>query len=120
MSKLEVEDFVFVTAASDNHFRELKSALAQLRFIGSQRLVLAYDLGLSDDNRKEVRLQEHSVTILAHLKRVFQLKSWFNVSVETFDASEFPNHVSNLETYAWKPLIILVPPRRKHVVHISQ
>ena len=29
LSKSEVEDFVFVTAASDNHFRELKSALAQ-------------------------------------------------------------------------------------------
>ena len=50
-----VEDFVFVTAASDNHFAEARVSLWSIRkHLGFSRLVVFYDLGLNETNKKEV------------------------------------------------------------------
>ena len=54
LTKAEVNEFVYVTAASDNHFAELKAGLSQLRLTKCKRLVLVYDLGMSTEHQQEV------------------------------------------------------------------
>ena len=42
-----IENFVFVSAASDNHFGEVWKALKVIRERDSDRSVIVYDLGLT-------------------------------------------------------------------------
>ncbi|CAD5233093.1 unnamed protein product [Bursaphelenchus xylophilus] len=78
---------VFVTGASSNHFEELRTFIDRLRRIYTKNQVIVYDLGLENDEISEV-------------------KSWCNVELKTFNFSVYPEHVANLQTYAFKMIII--------------
>eukprot|EP01136_Pigoraptor_vietnamica_P035259 Opistho-1_new@100247 len=79
---------VIAHAASANHFDETRWFMSTLRaHHGHAPRVLLYDLGLTEDQLEEVR-------------------GWCNWEIRRFDFSKYPAHVSNLLTYAWKPILL--------------
>ena len=61
-----LEEFIFLTAASDNHFAELKVAVYNIRKnFSPNRTIVVYDIGLSAENQKEV-CQQCAVESLSH------------------------------------------------------
>lgn len=82
-----IEAMAPVTAISSNHFHELLKHLEKFhRFVPNKRLIV-YDLGLTQDE-------------------VYTLRRIDYVEYRNFDFSIYPEHVRNLRSYAWKPLII--------------
>ena len=52
-----LNDFVFVTAVSSNHFNEMTVGLYHVRAIfGPNKTVVVYDIGLVDNQRKQVNV----------------------------------------------------------------
>lgn len=49
-----LESFVFVSAASSNHFNEIKDAIASVQKQFPEKLIYIHDLGLKDEQVKEV------------------------------------------------------------------
>ena len=81
---------VTVTGISDNHFEESKGMLASvIRCLPHNKLIL-YDIGLSDENRKELKEMFNSIEM-----RQFPFENY----------SHLP-HVKDPHSYAWKPIII--------------
>ena len=90
--RISVEDMyrrlVFVSALSDNHFEEAKEMLRTVTECLPETTIIIYDLGLS-------RYIQNSIS--AYYK---------NVKLRRFPFYAYPPHVSSLQTYAWKPLIV--------------
>nr|XP_054775412.1 uncharacterized protein LOC129283810 [Lytechinus pictus] len=81
------ERFKVVTAISENHFEEVKPWIGSIQeFMPGQEIIL-YNLGLSKTSLEKVRVL-------------------CDVQVREFPFSSYPNHVRDLHTYAWKPIII--------------
>nr|CDJ87886.1 Protein of unknown function DUF1647 domain containing protein [Haemonchus contortus] len=78
---------VFVTAMSDNHFKEGLTLIASIRKLWPQRKILIYDLGLLPHSIEE--LQEKCL-----------------LEIRTFPFDIFPSYVKDLYQFRWKPLII--------------
>ncbi|KAH7721571.1 hypothetical protein AAVH_10870 [Aphelenchoides avenae] len=78
-----------VTAASSNHFGELRGMVHSMQSKYPDARFVVYDLGLTNEQRDDVR-------------------RWCNARYVSFDPGRYPPHVKNLLTYAWKPLIIAV------------
>lgn len=78
---------VLVTAVSSNHFSELLEHITPGDKILPHEKIVVYDLGL---NQREID----------------QLTKMSYVDYRKFNFSGFPEHVKNLRTYAFKPLII--------------
>ncbi len=87
LTKETLEDFAFVTGASENHFLESKGLVACIQQHFPDKKLVYYDLGLSVSNRQEIQ-------------------NWCQVEMVTFPYSAYPEHVRDLHTYAFKPLII--------------
>jgi len=78
---------VVVTAYSSNHFKEGIGMIASVQKHLPQTKILLYDIGLTAKQRSNAN-------------------KYCSVEVRTFQFDKYPEHVQNLETYAWKPLII--------------
>uniref|UniRef100_A0A7I4YV69 Uncharacterized protein n=1 Tax=Haemonchus contortus TaxID=6289 RepID=A0A7I4YV69_HAECO len=87
VKKDEFPEPVFVTAMSDNHFKEGLTLVANIRELWPQKKILVYDLGLPPEYIKE--LQEKCL-----------------VEIRPFPFEIFPSYVKDLYQYRWKPLII--------------
>ena len=86
------EDFlicrlVVLTAISSNHFQEVKDMIASVQINLPYTRLIAYDLGLNIGDKT-------------------QLSKFCNVEVRPFDFSKYPHYLKNLNTYAWKPMIM--------------
>ncbi|KAK2186416.1 hypothetical protein NP493_201g04025 [Ridgeia piscesae] len=82
-----LQQYVVVTGASSDHFRESVDAVASVQTNMPTRKIIYYDLGLTQ-------------------AQIAQLKSWCNIEYRQFNTSRYPAVVKNLHHYAWKPLII--------------
>ena len=83
------DHFVFVTAASQNHFDESVDAVASIQRHMPSRKTLYYDLGL---DKASVR----------------KIKTWCGVVYRKIDWSKLPPHVSaTLHTCAWKAVVVM-------------
>jgi hypothetical protein len=76
-----------VTGASSNHARPLLRLLESISQHEPATPVVAWDLGLSDEERAMVSSQP-------------------GVELRTFRFENYPAHVRNLQCFAWKPLLI--------------
>ncbi|GMR62906.1 hypothetical protein PMAYCL1PPCAC_33101 [Pristionchus mayeri] len=83
---IDVSKVVIVTYASSNHFFEARRALRSIRSVFKNKIIF-YDLGL---NKNEI----------AELKKVC------NLEVRKFEFQRFPNFVSRLMGYNFKPIIM--------------
>ncbi|KAI0231965.1 hypothetical protein LSAT2_017698 [Lamellibrachia satsuma] len=83
----KMADFVFVTAASSNHFAESVDAIASIQTIMREPKIMYFDIGLKAE-------------------QIVKVKSWCSVTYRYFDLSRLPMFASNLRTYAWKPFVI--------------
>ncbi|KAI0239205.1 hypothetical protein LSAT2_010058 [Lamellibrachia satsuma] len=84
----KMADFVFVTAASSNHFAESVDAIASIQTLMPEKKILYFDIGLKAD-------------------QIAQVKSWCSVTYRYFNMSGLPKFVSkNLFICAWKPFVI--------------
>ena len=54
LTRSAVENFVYVTGVSEDHFLEFKAGITQLRLRGSTREIVLYDLGLTEQQKAEV------------------------------------------------------------------
>ena len=75
-----------ITAASSVYFDRVRNFVGSMHTYAAGVPVLVYDLGLSAEQR-------------------LQMAEWQNVSVRAFPFDEYPQHVRNLFSYAWKILI---------------
>lgn len=75
------------TGASSNHFDELLAHIDRVPIVFPNRTLIIYDLGLNETELKT--LQEISF-----------------VEYRKFNFTRYPEHVKDLHTYAWKPLIL--------------
>ena len=76
-----------VTGCSSNHYGEFKPHIEDFRKSFPGTKCFFYDLGLSDEQINEV-------------------KNMPDLVYRKFDFNAYPEHVRNLQNYAWKPLII--------------
>ena len=95
MSNMTVEDMyqrlVYVSALSDNHFKEAKDMFKTvIGYLPKNKLIL-YNLGLNEEHIKE-------------------LSAYENVEIRPFPFKNYSSlpHVKNLHTYAWKPIIVKI------------
>lgn len=103
-----VRNFVFVTGASSNHFNESIDALIRAQRYFPKKKIFYYDLGLNESERLKVWLHVFQF-LQMHIRIVsFQVRTWCSVELRTFNFSQFPMHVRNLKTYAFKPIIMKV------------
>ena len=88
---VSVEDMyhrlVFVSAFSDNHFKEAREMLRIVTECLPETTIIIYDLGLSDSHQKALR-------------------TYNNVELRHFPFWAYRPHVRHLRNYAWKPLIV--------------
>ncbi|KAE9414986.1 hypothetical protein Angca_000845 [Angiostrongylus cantonensis] len=78
---------MFVTAMSDSHYKEGLTLIANIRKLWPQQKLVVYNLGL--DNRSLNELKEKCL-----------------VELRDFPFHDYPIHVSRLEEYRWKPIVI--------------
>jgi len=78
---------VLVTAASHSFFGAVKNLVGSVHFWEKALPVVVYDIGLTPQERSEVR-------------------GWHGVALRTLPWSRHPPHVRDLFKYAWKPLAI--------------
>ncbi|KAJ1364117.1 hypothetical protein KIN20_024134 [Parelaphostrongylus tenuis] len=78
---------MFVTAMSDNHYKEGLTLIANIRKLWSQQKIIVYNLGLNDGS-------------------VAELKEKCLVELRDFPFHNYPNHVRDLMEFRWKPLLI--------------
>ena len=88
---------VIVTGFSSNHFQEAQAMIASVQEHLPNTKLIVYNLGL---NNEEISL----------------VKKYCNVELRRFNFSQYPKHVSNLLTYAFKPLIIKEVTQQYEVV----
>ena len=84
------EQLVCLTAISDNHFRESQDHFKSIRRCLPGKRFIVYDLGLNSRNREQL------------------LSDYTNVELRPFPFNDYSHlpHVSDLHSYAWKPIII--------------
>ncbi|KAK6058120.1 hypothetical protein COOONC_04316, partial [Cooperia oncophora] len=83
----EFPEPMFVTAMSENHYREGLTLIANIRKLWPQRKIIIYNLGLGSKAIKE--LEEKCL-----------------VELRDFPFSTYPPYVKDLDQYRWKPLTI--------------
>ncbi|KAI0216005.1 hypothetical protein LSAT2_031932 [Lamellibrachia satsuma] len=83
----KMADFVFVTAASSNHFAESVDAIAAIQTLMPQKKIMYFDIGLKAE-------------------QIAQVKSWCSVTYRYFNLDRLPMFASNLRICAWKPFVI--------------
>ena len=71
-----IEDFVFVTGVSANHFQQSKDAIAGVQHHFPKKKVLYFDWGLTEDQKAD-------------------LQKWCNVEVRNFNFSDF-HHLASM------------------------
>ncbi|KAI6198834.1 Protein of unknown function DUF1647 family-containing protein [Aphelenchoides besseyi] len=91
---------VFITSVSDDHFPEARRLFQSLNQFYPNSRIIMYDLGLSD-------------------KKINELITWCNVEYRKFDFSKYPQHVSQLLTYAFKLLILEVLQEHKTFFYLD-
>ena len=91
-----VEDFVFATAASKGFFFNSLETIATVQKWRPRNTIIYYDLGLKP-------------------RQVQELSTLCNVIHVKFNFSQYPDHVRDLHTYAWKPLVIWVSQLLSHL-----
>ena len=80
---------VLVTGVSSNHFEELRGLLTNIGQVFNNTIeIIVYDLGLT----------EEEILIFKEICKKCQYV--------LFNFSSFPDHVKELNTYTWKPIII--------------
>lgn len=89
MSRDELPRPMFVTAMSDNHYKEGLTLIANIRKFWPQQKVIVYDLGLSKQS-------------------VSELQGKCLVEVRSFPFGEYPDYVKKLDEFRWKPLVIAI------------
>ena len=95
MSNMTVEDMyqrlVYVSALSDNHFKEAKDMFKMVIGCLPKSKLILYNLGLNEEHIKE-------------------LSAYENVEIRPFPFKNYSSlpHVKNLHTYAWKPIIVKI------------
>ncbi|XP_025085935.1 uncharacterized protein LOC112559155 [Pomacea canaliculata] len=99
------QDYIFVTAASSNHFEESRALLKNLRervFSQLQKYLLVFiNLGLNNQEKEELAKQE-------------------DVHLADFPFHDLPPHISTLWCYSWKPLIIqALLPKTKLLIYMD-
>lgn len=77
----------FITAMSENHFREGLTLIANIRKLWPQLKIVVYNLGLSANS-------------------VADLKTRCLVELRDFAFAKYPIYVQHLLDYRWKPLLI--------------
>lgn len=75
------------TGSSSNHFEELLTHIDRVPLVFPTKTLIVYDLGLSQEEVKKLR----EISFVEHRK---------------FNFTRYPEHVQDLHTYAWKPLIL--------------
>ncbi|GMT27122.1 hypothetical protein PFISCL1PPCAC_18419, partial [Pristionchus fissidentatus] len=83
---LQVSKVVFVTYSSSNHFSEARKGIKSMRTLFQNKIVF-YDLGLWDS-------------------QVEELAKVCNLEVRKFEFERFPDFVSELRGYNFKPIIM--------------
>jgi len=86
-----VKDLVLVSGSDASHFESLLQFLASARAHEGATKRMVYDLGLSHDKRRRLKIE------------------YPDVELRAFDYSRYPAHVDikdNAGQYAWKPVII--------------
>ena len=84
-----LENIIFVTASNAYFFSSILATLASIQRYRPDDAIVLYDLGLTVTQRN-------------------QLMETCNVIYRKFDFDQYPEHVRDLHTYAFKPLIIWV------------
>ena len=88
---------VAVSALSSNHFPEAQDNIGSLQKYFPRTKIIIYDIGLTYNERR-------------------QLGTYCNVEVRNFSFHLYPDHVRNLDVYAWKPLIVSEVARQHEVI----
>ena len=57
-----MKEFVFITAASSNHFKESVDAVASIQTLMPEKRIIYYDLGLEEKQITEVLYRRYSLT----------------------------------------------------------
>jgi len=78
---------VAVTALSDSHMKEFEMRISSFLAKHPGKKVLIFDLGLSKENIKRIKAKGHQY------------------AYRKFDFGKYPEHVKNLENFAWKILV---------------
>ncbi|XP_071853018.1 uncharacterized protein [Apostichopus japonicus] len=78
---------VLITAFSDNHYKEAMGYIGTAQKYMPGKRIIVYDLGLSNTMKRKVR-------------------KLCDVKLRRFPFNNYPQHVKNLQSYAWKPVII--------------
>ena len=88
---------VIVTGFSSNHFQEVQAMIVSVQEHLPNTKLIVYNLGLNNEE-------------------ISSVKKYCNVELRRFNFSQYPKHVSNLLTYAFKPLIIKEVTQQYEVV----
>ena len=80
-------EIALATGSSSNHFEELLAHIDRVPLFFPNKILIVYDLGLSK-------------------QEVTKLRNIPFVEYRKFNFVRYPEHVENLHTYAWKPLIV--------------
>ena len=88
---------VAVTSLSSNHFAEAQDNFGSLQKYFPRTKIIVYDLGLTESERR-------------------QLTTYCNVELRNFPFEKYPDHVRDLVTYAWKPLVVSEVAREYEVI----
>eukprot|EP00731_Ephydatia_muelleri_P010040 Em0005g626a len=88
---------VAVTSLSSNHFAEGQDNFGSLQKYFPRTKIIVYDLGLTESERR-------------------QLTSYCNVELRNFPFEKYPDHVRDLQTYAFKPLVVSEVAREYEVI----
>ncbi|XP_071853019.1 uncharacterized protein [Apostichopus japonicus] len=78
---------VLITAFSDNHYKEAMGYIGTAQKYMPGKRIIVYDLGLSNTIKRKVG-------------------KLCDVELRRFPFNNYPQHVKNLQSYAWKPVII--------------
>ena len=88
---------VAVSALSSNHFAEAQDNIGSLQKYFPRTKIIVYDLGLTGNERR-------------------RLGTYCNVEVRNFSFERYPDHVRDLDVYAWKPLLVSEVARQYEVL----
>lgn len=86
IDKLEQKP-VLITASYKFMYKHLRNFVGSSILHESDRKIVVYDLGLSDEQRRE-------------------LETIQNIKIIHFNFDKYPTHVKELSNFAWKPLVI--------------
>ncbi|XP_072166136.1 uncharacterized protein [Diadema setosum] len=80
-------DLTIVTAFSENHYAEAMGLIGTVQQTMPEKKLVVYDLGIEPES-------------------LVKVKQLCNTELRRFPFENYPPHVSNLHTYAWKVIII--------------